>query len=77
MLKKKGLAGLWVVLLVYGWFRVLQLTNSDKLFVNASNRFRHEKQANNLPKTNRAKKVVPNFDNEKDLFLLTFSYFFM
>ena len=50
--------------------------NRDKVFANASNRLRHEKQANHRPKKNRAKQVVPNFDKEKGLFLLTFSYFF-
>ena len=50
--------------------------NCDKVFANASNRLRHEKQANHLPKKNRTKQVVPNFDKEKGLFLLTLSYFF-
>ena len=47
--------------------------NCDKVFANASKRFRHEKQANHLPKKNRAKQVVPNFDKEK----FCFSFFFM
>ena len=51
--------------------------NCDKVFTNPSNRLRHEKQANHLPKKNRTKQVAPNFDKEKGLFLLTFSYFFV
>ena len=51
--------------------------NCDKVFANASNRLRHEKKANHLPKKNRTKQVVPNFNKEKGLFLLTLSYFFV
>ena len=51
--------------------------NSDKVLVNASNRLHHENRANYLPKKNRAKQVVLNFDKEKGLFFLTFNYFFV
>ena len=43
--------------------------NCDKVFANASNKLRHEKQANH--RNNSAKHCVPNFDKEKVLLLLT------
>lgn len=49
--------------------------NCDKVFANASNKLRHEKQANH--RNNSAKHCVPNFDKEKVLLLLTYNYFFV
>ena len=48
--------------------------NCDKVFANTSNRLRHEKQANHLPKNNRVPNFVPDFDKEKGLFLVIINF---